>query len=148
MNIIGIDVGGTKILGILADAEGNIARELRVETRDDEGLEAVVDRIAGMARDLMPTDGDVEGVGVGIPGPLNPATGIVYNPPNLAGWETVPLRDMLRERLPGNEYEGVERTIDVHIRNLRRKIEADPATPRYIKTVFGVGYRCSTAEEV
>jgi DNA-binding response OmpR family regulator len=52
-------------------------------------------------------------------------------------------REQLLERLQGGEYEGVERTIDVHIRNLRRKIEPDPSRPRYIETVFGVGYRCS-----
>ncbi len=47
----------------------------------------------------------------------------------------------LLEKLKGNSLEGVERTIDVHIRNLRAKIEADPAEPIYIQTVFGVGYR-------
>jgi DNA-binding response OmpR family regulator len=52
-------------------------------------------------------------------------------------------REQLLERLQGSEYEGVERTIDVHIRNLRRKIEPEPARPRYVETVFGVGYRCS-----
>jgi len=41
----------------------------------------------------------------------------------------------------GYTYEGMERTLDSHIRNLRRKIEPDPAEPTYIKTVFGVGYR-------
>ena len=57
-------------------------------------------------------------------------------------------RDQLLERLQGNDYEGIERTIDVHIRNLRKKIEPDPTQPRYIKTVFGIGYRASTAEEL
>ncbi|PKO15796.1 MAG: DNA-binding response regulator [Chloroflexi bacterium HGW-Chloroflexi-10] len=38
-------------------------------------------------------------------------------------------------------YEGMERTVDVHIHNLRKKIEPDPAVPRFILTVFGVGYR-------
>ncbi|MCL5997476.1 MAG: response regulator transcription factor [Chloroflexi bacterium] len=56
-------------------------------------------------------------------------------------------RDTLLERLQGNDYEGAERTIDVHIRNLRRKIEPDAAAPRYIKTVFGIGYRCGADEE-
>ena len=46
-------------------------------------------------------------------------------------------------KLQGSAFEGVERTIDVHIRNLRTKIEPDPANPRYIETVFGVGYRFS-----
>ncbi|HEX8682051.1 MAG TPA: response regulator transcription factor [Ardenticatenaceae bacterium] len=47
----------------------------------------------------------------------------------------------LLERLQGDAIEGVERTIDVHIRNLRTKIEDDPRQPRYIETVYGVGYR-------
>ncbi len=47
----------------------------------------------------------------------------------------------LLESLQGTAFEGVERTIDVHIRNLRTKIEADPSNPRRIETVFGVGYR-------
>lgn len=51
-------------------------------------------------------------------------------------------REQLLERLQGNTYEGVERTIDVHIRNIRKKIESDPTHPRYIETVFGIGYRC------
>lgn len=51
-------------------------------------------------------------------------------------------REQLLERLQGNDYEGVERTIDVHIRNIRKKMEPDPAQPRYVETVFGVGYRC------
>jgi DNA-binding response OmpR family regulator len=44
-------------------------------------------------------------------------------------------------KLQGTDYENVERTIDVHIRNLRSKIELDPANPTLIETVFGVGYR-------
>ncbi|HBY95426.1 MAG: response regulator transcription factor [Ardenticatenaceae bacterium] len=47
----------------------------------------------------------------------------------------------LLERLQGGAVEGYERTIDVHIRNLRTKIEADPRQPHYIETVYGVGYR-------
>ncbi len=41
----------------------------------------------------------------------------------------------------GDEYAGYERTIDAHVKNLRRKIESDPASPRHILTVFGVGYK-------
>lgn len=47
----------------------------------------------------------------------------------------------LLEKLQGTAFEGVARTIDIHIRNLRLKIEADPSRPVYIETVFGVGYR-------
>lgn len=51
-----------------------------------------------------------------------------------------PRLDLL-EKLQGTNFEGVARTIDVHVRNLRLKIERDPAHPLYIETVFGVGYR-------
>ncbi len=57
-------------------------------------------------------------------------------------------RDTLLERLQGNDYEGVERTIDVHIRNLRKKIEIDPTQPRYVETLFGVDYRCRPEQDV
>ena len=50
-------------------------------------------------------------------------------------------RSDLLLKLQGNTFEGAERTIDVHIRNLRAKTEPDPANPVYIETVFGVGYR-------
>ena len=49
----------------------------------------------------------------------------------------------LLDQTQGEAYEGYERTIDVHIRNLRTKIESDPKSPRYIETVYGVGYRFS-----
>jgi len=50
-------------------------------------------------------------------------------------------RSELIEVVLGYTYEGMERTLDSHVKNLRKKIEADPANPRYIETVFGVGYR-------
>jgi DNA-binding response OmpR family regulator len=50
-------------------------------------------------------------------------------------------RAILLDQVQGTRFEGVERTIDVHIRNLRTKIEPDPSKPIYIETVFGVGYR-------
>lgn len=50
----------------------------------------------------------------------------------------------LLERTSGDAYEGYERTIDVHIRNLRAKIEADPGNPQYVQTVYGMGYRFTT----
>src|SRR6185295_10798162 len=47
----------------------------------------------------------------------------------------------LLDRVSGDAYEGYERTIDVHIRNLRTKIEPDPKNPTHIETVYGMGYR-------
>lgn len=50
-------------------------------------------------------------------------------------------RLQLLEAVQGSAYEGYERTIDAHIKNLRAKLEPDPKKPRYIETIFGVGYR-------
>jgi DNA-binding response OmpR family regulator len=47
----------------------------------------------------------------------------------------------LLEHVQGIRYEGYERTIDVHVKNLRSKIELDPHQPRLVVTVYGVGYR-------
>lgn len=47
----------------------------------------------------------------------------------------------LVNRVQGHEFEGYERTIDAHVKNLRRKIEPDPSAPSYVLTVPGVGYR-------
>lgn len=55
-------------------------------------------------------------------------------------------RAALLEKLQGIAFESIERTVDVHIRNLRTKIEPDPSTPRYVETVFGMGYRFSSEE--
>jgi len=55
--------------------------------------------------------------------------------------EQVFTRDQIIDRVLGYTYEGFERTIDAHVRNLRKKIEPDANNPVYIKTVFGVGYK-------
>jgi len=54
----------------------------------------------------------------------------------------------LLERTTGSAYEGYERTIDVHVRNLRAKIEENPGEPKYIQTVYGMGYRFTSEENV
>ena len=53
----------------------------------------------------------------------------------------------LINRVRGYEYEGYERTVDSHIRNLRHKIESDPHTPRLIETVTGAGYRLALTQD-
>jgi DNA-binding response OmpR family regulator len=55
-------------------------------------------------------------------------------------------RAQLIEKAFGYDFEGFDRTIDVHILNLRRKLEPDPRKPRYIKTVYGAGYKFAREE--
>jgi DNA-binding response OmpR family regulator len=56
-------------------------------------------------------------------------------------------RMQLIDRVQGHAFEGYERTVDAHIKNLRGKVEPDPRTPRYIVTVYGVGYKFQTGDE-
>jgi DNA-binding response OmpR family regulator len=49
-------------------------------------------------------------------------------------------RDLILERVWGWDYNGTNRTVDVHVRWLREKLEPDPANPTRIVTVWGVGY--------
>ncbi|MEM7343522.1 MAG: response regulator transcription factor [Chloroflexota bacterium] len=50
-------------------------------------------------------------------------------------------RAQLLDRLHGVTYEGFDRSVDAHIKNLRRKLEADPTDPHYVLTVYGIGYK-------
>jgi two-component system, OmpR family, alkaline phosphatase synthesis response regulator PhoP len=56
-------------------------------------------------------------------------------------------RAELLEKALGYSYEGMDRTLDSHIKNVRKKIEADASHPRYLETVFGVGYRLRDESE-
>jgi len=57
-------------------------------------------------------------------------------------------RDLLLERLHDVQYDGFDRSIYAHVKNLRRKLEPDPANPIYLITVYGVGYRFAAAREL
>jgi two-component system, OmpR family, alkaline phosphatase synthesis response regulator PhoP len=50
-------------------------------------------------------------------------------------------REQLLERLYGVAYDGFARSVDAHIKNLRQKLEDDPANPRYVLTIYGIGYK-------
>jgi len=54
-------------------------------------------------------------------------------------------RAQLLDALHGVSFESYERSVDAHVKNIRRKIEADPSRPRYLLTVYGVGYKFSDA---
>lgn len=59
----------------------------------------------------------------------------------LANPETVFSREQLVEKAFGIDYEGYDRTIDTHIKNIRHKIEENPKVPKYIITIYGMGYK-------
>jgi glucokinase len=101
--VVGMDLGGTKILAAVVDAGGHIVAEAKNTTRADKGPEMVIKRLARTAREAVKNAGlsweDIAAVGIGAPGPIDPEAGIVYTPPNLPGWEEVALGPRLSELL-------------------------------------------------
>ncbi len=95
MRLIGIDLGGTAIKAGAVDEDGKILEHRSIPTGLHDGAAAVIDRMAGLARDL----GAESSVGVGSPGLIDHAGGRVLECPNLKALENVPLRDELAKRL-------------------------------------------------
>ena len=101
--VIGIDLGGTKISTALADDSGKIIAHDYRETRAEEGQEVVVGRMLDAARQVMAQaeveTAQVSAVGIGAPGPLDIEAGVVVDPPNLPGWNRVPLKQLIETEL-------------------------------------------------
>jgi two-component system alkaline phosphatase synthesis response regulator PhoP len=57
-------------------------------------------------------------------------------------------RAQLLDAIHGESFDAYERAIDTHVKNIRRKLEPEPQRPRYVLTVFGVGYRMAEASEL
>ena len=97
---IGVDLGGTKIATGIVDMDAKLLDQVVMDTAAQEGVEAVLGRMAESVRTLMDRQGvkaeDVLGIGVCSPGPLDRETGIVLAAPNL-GWTNVHLGPMLQE---------------------------------------------------
>ncbi|HLY27669.1 MAG TPA: winged helix-turn-helix domain-containing protein, partial [Aggregatilineales bacterium] len=56
-------------------------------------------------------------------------------------------REQLLERLYGVAYDGFARSVDAHVKNLRQKLEDNPADPRYVLTIYGIGYKFESGAE-
>ncbi|MFZ0417433.1 MAG: ROK family protein [Candidatus Sulfotelmatobacter sp.] len=94
--LIGVDVGGTKVAAGLVSAAGEITSQTRVPMAANDaaaGLAAVISAIdlVRAAHSRSCREAPVAGIGICAPGPLDPRTGIVINPPNLPGWRNFPL---------------------------------------------------------
>ena len=99
--VLGVDIGGTKVAVGLVDAAGEICAQSRapmVATGEPaKGLEAMSRAIEALFTKLDSRP-EIEAIGVCAPGPLNPFTGVVINPPNLPIWHNYPLADEMRRR--------------------------------------------------
>lgn len=100
---IGVDLGGTKILTALVDGNGRILAQDYRRTKAKRGQAEVVQRIVDSVRQVLADSAlgpdEILGLGVGAPGPVDVAAGLVTMPPNLPGWVNVPLQSLLQGEL-------------------------------------------------
>src|SRR5919199_2867687 len=99
--LLGIDIGGTKTAVVLGDRSGTVTARRQIPSPLHLAPEAMIDVIAGIAREMIGSSVDepVEAVGVSIGGPLDSEAGLILGPPHLPGWDEVPLRALLEARL-------------------------------------------------
>lgn len=100
--VVAVDFGGTHLRAALVDETGQIVQRLKHKTDAHLGPAVVIDRLAEAVQRIAEADGKpvpVQGVGVIAPGPLDPYQGIVFQAPNLAGWENIPLAAELQARV-------------------------------------------------
>ncbi|NLF00600.1 MAG: ROK family protein [Anaerolineales bacterium] len=102
-SVIGIDLGGTKISIALVDSTGRIVARDVQETRAEEGPDPIIARMLAASRRVLAQagvdSGQVAAIGIGSPGPLDIIAGTVESPPNLPGWDHIPLRQRVEEAL-------------------------------------------------
>jgi glucokinase len=102
--IIGVDVGGTKVAAGLVDRDGKILSQVRqpmvARGEPEAALKAVTSAIDSLSCEMsyaQATDRGFQGIGICAPGPLDPQTGVVINPPNLPCWRNFPLAAKVAE---------------------------------------------------
>jgi len=101
--VLGIDLGGTKILALVIDRRGRVLGRARERTRGGEGVAPVIARIAHAARFALRRAGvtprRIGAAGIAAPGVIDPVRGVVRTAPNLPGWEDVPLAELLADQV-------------------------------------------------
>jgi glucokinase len=101
MAVVGIDLGGTQLRVAVAADRGRLKTVVRRPTEAARGRQHVIDRIVAAVADALEEDGTpasrVRALGIGLPGPVDPAAGIVISPANLPGFRNVPLNRILTQ---------------------------------------------------
>ncbi len=101
--VLAADVGGTNTRMAVVNENGDIHTLLKKATHCKEGRDEMISFIISFAGEAigeskLPIE-KICGMGIGFPGPLNAETGTIFNPPNLNGWDSVPLKDILEKEL-------------------------------------------------
>ncbi len=98
---VALDLGGTRFRVAVGTSEGEIEWRVSRPTEAARGRDAVLKDVFGAVEEALASVADrktLMGFGIGAPGPIDPWTGVLHNPPNLPGWESVPIRQLFEER--------------------------------------------------
>lgn len=123
--VLGVDIGGTKIATGLVDQKAQVSGVRSVPTLANQGYDVSIRQVWGAIEESL--TGDVTAIGICAPGPLNPKTGVVLNPPNLPGWNNVALQEMAQARF-----------------GLRVRVENDCNAAGLAEARFGAAKGCSS----
>jgi glucokinase len=101
--VLALDIGGTKLAAGVVTGDGRVLSRAVIPARAQEGPWSMIDRLVDLGRQVVasadvPWSG-IAGIGIACGGPLDPDTGIILSPPNLPGWDRIPLVDTVSERL-------------------------------------------------
>ena len=101
--VLALDIGGTKLAAGVVTGDGRILSRAVVPAEAQEGPWSMIDRQVDLGRQMV-ADAGVEwsrlaGIGIACGGPLDPEAGVILSPPNLPGWDRIPLVDTVSERL-------------------------------------------------
>jgi glucokinase len=98
---VGVDIGGTKVAAGLVNARGEISSHQRVPMVSNSSAEAGLRAVLSAIAEVLPSGAsELSGIGICAPGPLDPKTGIILNPPNVPCWRDFPLADAVRKIYP------------------------------------------------
>jgi glucokinase len=95
---IGVDLGGTAIKFGLVDQSGKIVKKLSLDSRANEGPEKVIEQIKNGIELFIKENSNIEGIGIGAPGSVVVKKGTVENPPNLPGWKSIHLGEIIQKK--------------------------------------------------
>lgn len=135
---IGVDLGGTTVKTGLINTDGKILAVSKVPTRAEENPDAVIEQIKKSIREVLSqTNGTpVTGIGIGAPGLIQNPGGIVKSPPNLKGWDVVPLAEIISKEF----HLPVEVDNDANVAAVAEsKFGAGKEYPNFLFIIWGTG---------
>lgn len=94
---MGVDLGGTNVrIGIL-NGENSLLYKDQMETRSERGPISIIEDLCMMMEKALKHYPEVQSIGIGCPGPLDPYCGIIKSPPHLPGWDNIPLKERVEK---------------------------------------------------